>query len=107
MIRFNAKTMQKLGIGLVLAAAPVLTAHAEYRCDPPRTNLDARVCSFAEQGPSELRRFIERTRMIYALSFRDYRRAEVNTGVAQSDSETSTPVAMLSSRPNAARQNRN
>jgi len=62
-------------LAAAVAAATLMfagTAHAEYRCDAPSANLDKRVCALAQQGPGELRHFIERTRMIYGLYFFDY-----------------------------------
>ena len=75
MSRFEAKTLCILGAGVVLAVAPLLSAHAAGRCDAPQVGPDARACAYAMQGPAELRRFIERTRMIYGLSYWDYARS--------------------------------
>jgi hypothetical protein len=47
-------------------------ARAEYRCDPPPTDIDEIACKKAAEGPQELRRFIERMRPIENLYFFDY-----------------------------------
>jgi hypothetical protein len=76
MSKFDSKTLCLVSAGLVLAAAPLLSAHAAYRCDVPRVGPEARACAMAAQGPTELRRFIERTRAIYGLYYWDYVRRE-------------------------------
>ena len=100
MIRFDPNAMFKLGVGLALVAAPIVSANAEYRCDKARTAVDERACTIALQGPDELRRFVERTRMIHALRFQDYRQPEEITGVARSDSGTTVTVALRSRAEN-------
>jgi hypothetical protein len=72
MNRFNLKSMGMLAAGVVLASAPFVSAHAAYRCDVPRVGGEARACAAAAQGPTELRRFIERTRAIYRFYYWDY-----------------------------------
>jgi len=67
MSRFDVKKMQLLSAGVALAAAPLLSAQAEYRCDAPPSSADARACAAATQGPVELRRFVERTRDLRAV----------------------------------------
>jgi hypothetical protein len=58
---------------LALAATlPAQDAAAAYRCDNPGDIGDRRACAYAAQGPDALRRFIERTRGIYILDYRDY-----------------------------------
>lgn len=76
MRKFDLKTTCLISAGLVLAAAPVLSTHAANRCDSPRAGPDARACAAAAQGPTELRRFVERTRAIYGLYYWDYARLE-------------------------------
>ena len=66
------KSLGFLGAGLILAAAPFVSARAADRCDVARTGGEARACAAAAQGPTELRRFVERTRAIYGLYYWDY-----------------------------------
>jgi hypothetical protein len=72
MNRFDLKSIGLLSAGLILAAAPLVSARAAYRCDVPRIGGEARACAAAAQGPTELRRFVERTRMIYGFYYWDY-----------------------------------
>jgi excinuclease UvrABC helicase subunit UvrB len=57
-------------ITIVTAVGLVLTipAHAQEAAN----TAEARAREAARQGPTELRRFIHRTRMIYALYFYDF-----------------------------------
>jgi len=95
MSTFDSKTKYRLIAGLALAAAPMLSAHAEYRCDAPQTAIHARACAAAAQGPTELRRLVERTRMIYGLYYWDYARPEINALAAEHSSNQSK-AAILS-----------
>lgn len=52
-----------------LAAPP---AAAWYRCDNPQGVADRRACEKAAEGPTALRRFIERTQAVYQLYYWDY-----------------------------------
>ncbi|MGH6608837.1 MAG: hypothetical protein ACRECQ_01125, partial [Burkholderiaceae bacterium] len=47
-------------------------ARAEFKCNSPQTRLDRVACEKAAEGPTELRRYIERMRMIDSLHFPDY-----------------------------------
>jgi len=76
MNRFDLKSIGLLSAGLILAAAPLVSAHAAYRCDVPRIGGEARACAAAVQGPTELRRFVERTRGIYGFYYWDYAQPE-------------------------------
>ena len=66
-------------VALVVAAAilpaPALAAH---RCDTPHSTIDQRACAKAAEGPDALRRFVERTRTIYALYYFDYARSDAS-----------------------------
>ena len=72
---------------LVVAGAIALTspAHAAGRCDAPKAGSEARACAAAQQGPDGLRRFVERTRMIYGLYFNDLARPEAEAVAVESD----------------------
>jgi hypothetical protein len=59
-------------IALALLVAP---AYA-HRCDAPAPGGEARACAAAAQGADALRRFIERTRMIYGLYYFDVYRGD-------------------------------
>jgi len=72
MNRIKLNSLGALAAGMVLASAPFVSAHAESRCDVPRIGGEARACSAAAQGPTELRRFVERTRAIYNFYYWDY-----------------------------------
>lgn len=98
MSKFDLKTLCLFSAGLVLAAAPLLSAHAANRCDVPQAGPDAKACAAAAQGPTELRRFIERTRAIYGLSYRDYARPE-HEPLAVEPASNPSKVARSQSQP--------
>jgi len=54
------------------AALCATAARAEYRCDPPKTNIDDTACRKAAEGPAALRHYIARMRPIESLYFFDY-----------------------------------
>jgi len=54
---------------LALVSAP---ARAEYRCDAPSRNVDRTACEKAKEGPTALRQYVQRIRMIESLQFSDY-----------------------------------
>jgi len=67
------KTTQSiLATTLFVIGSAAGSAQARYLCDAPPTRLDARACAAAQQGPSELRRFIQRVQGIQNLHFADY-----------------------------------
>ena len=72
MNKFDLKRTCVIGAGLILMAAPLLSAHAEGRCDKPQFGPDAKACAAAAQGSTELRRYVERTRGVYGLYYWDY-----------------------------------
>ena len=57
--------------GAILASACSVPAYA-VDCNNPRGSVETRACAKAKEGPDALRRFIDRTRMIYALDYQDY-----------------------------------
>lgn len=62
-----------LAAAIVLATTLVPPAHsAAVDCANPQGTGQARACEKAALGPTELRRFIERTQAIYLLSIRDF-----------------------------------
>lgn len=68
----NAK-ITRLSVGFVLATGIAAAAHAEYRCNPPPSVYDRLACEAAQQGPTALRRFVERwTSKMSNLQFSDY-----------------------------------
>ena len=58
---------------LIALSMPVAPAYA-HRCDAPAPGAEARACAADAQGADALRRFVERTRMIYGLYYFDLRR---------------------------------
>lgn len=86
MKRFTLSLLAGLMVsaGIAFTATPGLAAS---RCDHPSGMIDQRACAKAAEGSEALRRFVERTRMIYSLYFYDYARDEV---AAVADG-TSTP----------------
>ena len=65
-------TITAVSAGLVMAVAPLVSAHAENRCASEQVGPDAKACAAAAQSPTELRRYVERTRGVYALYYWDY-----------------------------------
>ena len=61
--------------GAILAGAFSFSAYAAD-CKNPRGSVEARACEKAKQGPETLRRFVERTRMIYGLYYWDFAPSE-------------------------------
>ncbi|MGH3851532.1 MAG: hypothetical protein ACRDRT_17890, partial [Pseudonocardiaceae bacterium] len=66
------KIVLPLLAGALLASTVALSAHAAD-CKAPDTNswIEKRACEKANEGPVALRRFIDRTRMIYGLVYAD------------------------------------
>jgi hypothetical protein len=64
--------MKRNAIAVLAAAAalglPVAQAQAQSQPNTPQAKAEAA----ARQGPEQLRRFIQRTRMIYGLYFQDF-----------------------------------
>lgn len=72
------KAASRFGLALtvlgVMAVSISPSAQAEFKCDRPQlTRVDATACAKAAD-PTELRRYIWRTRMIYGLLMSDYQR---------------------------------
>ncbi len=66
-------SLTRISSALVVAAAFTANAHAEYRCDPAPTWVDRYACKAAEQGPTELRRFVQNMSSLRInLQFADY-----------------------------------
>ena len=58
---------------LMLGLAATSAAHAEFKCDGrPLTRVDATACAKAAESLAELRRFIQRTKLIHGLYIMDY-----------------------------------
>jgi hypothetical protein len=71
-------------------AAPAIAA-TPYRCDAPQGIGERQACAKAAEGATELRRFVERTRMIYGLYFWDFVRpdeAPARTAAAADETKT-------------------
>jgi len=109
MRKHTLKTTYLIGAGLAIAAAPALSAYAATRCDLPHTGPDARACAAAAQGPTELRRFIERTRAVYGLYYEDYARSakpSIAAGPAQTNLPSSDSSVLSPSQPVRAQRSR-
>jgi hypothetical protein len=65
--------MIRKSIAIAVAAAALAASSVPAYAAP---SVHERAVEAAQKGPEALRRFIERTRMIYALNFNDYYRAE-------------------------------
>jgi len=58
---------------LMLGFAAAGAAQAEFKCDGrPLTRVDATACAKAAESLAELRRYIERTKLIHGLYIMDY-----------------------------------
>jgi hypothetical protein len=91
--------LTRLSAGFVFAAAFVASANAEYRCDPPPSVYDRLACEAAQQGPTALRRFVERwTSRMSNLYFYDY--------VDEKPCRTGRPRSSLRRRNPATRHRR-
>jgi hypothetical protein len=66
--------MIRKSIAIAVAAAALAASSIPAYATAP--SVHERAVEAAQKGPEALRRFIERTRMIYALNFHDYYRAE-------------------------------
>ena len=67
----TSRTLLRLVAGLILGGAFVLPAQAG-NCQNPRDHAERAACEKAKEGPQALRRYVERTRMIYGLYYHDY-----------------------------------
>ena len=66
-------TTSRLASVFVLAAAFTASAQAEYRCDSAPSWIDRSACKAADQGPDELRRFVQNMNSIRInIQFSDY-----------------------------------
>jgi hypothetical protein len=98
MSKITSKIACVLSTGIVFAVAPIASSHAASRCDVPRAGPEAYACAVAMQGSTELRRFIERTRGIYGLSYWDYARPEPDVAATKAASDSSgQPTTMAQS----------
>ena len=76
-------------VGALIALSMFVAPAQAHRCDHPAPGGEARACAADAQGADALRRFVERTRMIYGLYYFDLRRdapdavAQRNATVAQ------------------------
>ena len=87
---------------LTAAALIPLTALAEYKCANPQQRIDQRACEKAAEGPNALRKFVERTRMIWQLDIWDYSKPELLR--AASEDTFMTALAVQSGKAEPARE---
>jgi hypothetical protein len=66
------------GLQVAQATAPlgVVSARADVRSLPHMHGTKRGVLEAADKGPDALRRYVDRTRMIYGYRFEDYAKAE-------------------------------
>lgn len=64
---------------MAFATTPGLAAS---RCDNPNGRIEQRACAKAAESAQALRRFVERTRMIYALYYYDFAPEDRDTAAA-------------------------
>jgi len=76
--------------GAVLVGAN--PARAEFRCDPPRTEIDRVACEKAAEGPDALREYIRRMRPVETLYFYDYVNEERLTAWRKLERRVEPPV---------------
>lgn len=68
------------------------TACAEYRCDPPPSEIDRAACTKAAEGPEALRQYIQRMRSVATLYFYDYVNEERLTAWRKMERKIEPPV---------------
>jgi hypothetical protein len=98
------KTMFLVTAGLIVAAAPLASAYAANRCDVPRVGGEAKACAAAAQGPTELRRFVERTRAVYGLYYEDYAQRSQAAAAAAASQDSSKAASSAEPRHTASAQ---
>ena len=106
MIKLDLRTIYAVGAGLVMAVPPLSSAHAGNRCDSEPVGPDAKACAAAAQSPTDLRRYVERTRGLYGLYYWDYAHPNKGAMAAKSGPTTSTiaaSTAKLERTPSPAR----
>ena len=91
MSKLDLRTLYATGAGVVMAVAPLVSAHAENRCDTAQAGPDVKACAAAAQSPTELRRYVERTRAVYGLYYWDY--AHPNKAAMDASAPASSKVA--------------
>jgi hypothetical protein len=84
--------------GVAFHVTPALAAS---RCDSPQGAIEQRACAKAAEGPDALRRFVERTRMIYGLYYYDFARGD--DAVVSSRAAAGTRLAGVVTRSSAPR----
>jgi len=106
MSKLDLKTLYAVGAGVVMAIAPLVSANAENRCDAEPVGPDAKACAAAAQSPTELRRYVERTRGVYGLYYWDYARPSKAAVAARSETRPANmaaSTAKLERTPSPAR----
>jgi hypothetical protein len=94
-----------LACSLVLLGGVAGSAQARYLCDAPPTPLDARACAAAQQGPAELRQYIQRVQSIQSLLFSDYvNEATEVAWAAQKERRPGDATETLAARPTTREQ---
>lgn len=96
----NRNRISAWSAAAVVAASLVSTAAvAQARCATPELPGERMACEKAQQGPEELRRFINRTRMIYLLQFSDYMSdADLDKRAAQRQAQATDTTRVASTK---------
>lgn len=90
--------LKAIGCSLFLLPSLALVsaqAQAEFKCDAPGARIDRVACEKAKEGPSALRQYIQRVRMIESLQFSDY----VNDEQARKWAQNETNRAAVKKAP--------
>ena len=105
MSKLDLKTLYAVGAGVAMAIVPLVSAHAENHCDTAPVGPDVNACAAAAQGPTELRRYVERTRGVYGLYYWDYAHPGKATmgASAPTASKVAASTAKLERTPSPAR----
>jgi hypothetical protein len=84
---------------LMLGFAATGSAQAEFKCDGrPLARVDATACAKAAQSIAELRRYIERTKLIHGLYIMDYGIRAESVAARRPAAEKSEQVATAKER---------
>lgn len=96
----HAASRTALFVGATLALGFASSALAGPRCEaPPVTYVDRAACEKARQGPEALRRYVERTRMLYQLYYWDYITPEQIDRFYAGAQPVTSPQVALAPRP--------
>lgn len=84
----NRRTLLSATAAALLAIGTTIPAYAAVDCTAPKGVAEQRACSAAADGVEALRRFSERTRVIYHVYMQDYGHAVGPTATAKGVEKT-------------------